>query len=70
MKSAPRASKTATTPATTQPEQDTPGRPKEGSSRQQKHPAQGAQTGSKELDEESAHGALPRTLHPPKDGRR
>lgn len=34
--------------------QDTPGRPKPGSSRQQAHPGQGAQSGSPELDRKDA----------------
>jgi hypothetical protein len=35
--------------------QDTPGRPKSGSSRQQTQPDQGAQTGDPDLDSKSAH---------------
>lgn len=37
------------------PDQDTPGRPKSGSSRQQTEPNQGAQTGNSDLDSKSAH---------------
>lgn len=36
------------------PKQDTPGRPKTSSSRQQTHPDQNSQTGSRELDARSA----------------
>ncbi len=37
-----------------QPKQDTPGRPKSSSSRQQTQPGQNSQTGSRELDARSA----------------
>ena len=36
-------------------EQDTPGRPKAGASRQQTQPDQGAQTGNPQVDAESVH---------------
>jgi hypothetical protein len=35
--------------------QDTPGRPKSGSSRQQTQPDQGSQTGNTEIDSKSGH---------------
>jgi len=35
--------------------QDTPGRPKSGSSRQQTQPGQGNQTGNTEVDSKAAH---------------
>jgi hypothetical protein len=41
--------------------QDTPGRPKSGSSRQQTQPGQGAQTGNPDLDSKTGH--RPRNDH-------
>jgi hypothetical protein len=38
---------------TSKTEPTTPGKPKESGSRQQKHPDQGTQSGSRELDQQS-----------------
>jgi hypothetical protein len=43
----------------TQTAGDTPGRPKSSSSRQQQHPDQAQQTGSKHIDANSKHTAKP-----------